>query len=235
VIENCTRRRRVRCKEALFSLAESTRRRHQKARDLAGGIRLWQHVIDYLTWPMWKAFLTHTTLLPTRERRCICRFWWVETDLKPVAALVWMMLEKCFQWMLKKRTSALCSPDKTPKRRLDTIEQRVVWLSLLPPVLIASAKVGKSECLAWIAIRDRHLAYGHVQRSIIQNFRAKGGTAMAGLPVTRSRRMKPPLPWRVLILPVTIQLFKRRQNFRSCKRQLLSMPVSMIGRYFATY
>ena len=75
------------------------------------------------------------------------------------------------------------SPDKRPAARLETIrlagEARV---PLTSGILIGIGETRDERIDALLALRDLHRRHGHIQEIIVQNFRAKPGTAMAAAP-----------------------------------------------------
>jgi 7,8-didemethyl-8-hydroxy-5-deazariboflavin synthase CofG subunit len=191
------------CKEALFSLGERPEERHQKARDLLAALG-YDNTLDYLH-DQCESVLTHTTLLPHVNAGALS---FDELKrLKPVAASMGMMLENVSNELLKKGQAHYACPDKTPKRRLDTIEQAGrLDIAFTTGILIGIGESWEERVLSLIAIRDRHLAYGHVQEVIIQNFRAKAGTAMAGCQEPDLDDMKRTIAVARLILPDDISI-----------------------------
>jgi len=93
------------------------------------------------------------------------------------------MLETTSERLSRKGGPHYGSPDKLPARRLETIrlagELRVPFTSGIL-IGIGETRVERLQSLA--ALRDLHSRYGHIQEVIIQNFRAKPGTRMAGAP-----------------------------------------------------
>ncbi len=73
------------------------------------------------------------------------------------------------------------APDKAPAVRLATIreagEQAVPFTS---GILIGIGETRAERLDALLALRDLHRRYGHLQEIIVQNFRAKADTRMAG-------------------------------------------------------
>ena len=73
------------------------------------------------------------------------------------------------------------SPDKTPAVRLATIaaagRARVPFTS---GILIGIGETRAERIESLLALRDLHARHGHLQEVIVQNFRAKPGTRMAG-------------------------------------------------------
>ena len=91
--------------------------------------------------------------------------------------------------MLESLSARLCepggvhygSPDKRPEARLETLqlagELRVPFTT---GILIGIGETWGERLEALFAIRDLHRRFGHVQEVIVQNFRAKPGTKLAG-------------------------------------------------------
>ena len=76
---------------------------------------------------------------------------------------------------------SLRSPDKRPEVRLETLrlagELRVPFTT---GILIGIGETRAERLEALFAIRDLHRSFGHIQEVIVQNFRAKPGTKLAG-------------------------------------------------------
>ncbi|QRV25352.1 7,8-didemethyl-8-hydroxy-5-deazariboflavin synthase CofG [Marinomonas foliarum] len=191
------------CKEALFSLGERPEERHQKARDMLANLG-YDSTLDYLH-DQCASVLTHTSLLPHVNAGALS---FDELKrLKPVSASMGMMLENVSNDLLKKGQAHYACPDKTPKRRLDTIEQAGrLDIAFTTGILIGIGESWTDRVNSLIAIRDRHLAYGHIQEVIIQNFRAKAGTAMADYQEPNLDDMKRTIAVARLILPDDISI-----------------------------
>ncbi|WP_133011633.1 7,8-didemethyl-8-hydroxy-5-deazariboflavin synthase CofG [Marinomonas flavescens] len=191
------------CKEALFSLGERPEERHQKARDLLAALG-YESTLDYLH-DQCENVLTHTNLLPHVNAGALS---YNELKrLKPVAASMGMMLENVSNDLLRKGQAHHACPDKTPKRRLDTIEQAgKLDIAFTTGILIGIGETWQDRINSLVAIRDRHLSYGHIQEVIIQNFRAKAGTVMAGYQEPNLDDMKRTIAIARLILPKEISI-----------------------------
>ena len=191
------------CKEALFSLGERPEQRHQKARDLLASLG-YSNTLDYLH-DQCASVLTATSLLPHVNAGALS---YDELKrLKPVAASMGMMVENLSMNLFKKGQAHHACPDKTPKRRLNTIEQAGrLDIAFTTGILIGIGESWQERIHSLIAIRDRHLAYGHIQEVIIQNFRAKARTAMAGCREPTLDDMKRTIAVARLILPDEISI-----------------------------
>lgn len=191
------------CKEALFSLGERPEEQHQKARDILASLGF-NSTLDYLH-DQCENVLNNTSLLPHVNAGALS---YEELKrLKPVAASMGMMLENVTNNLLKKGEAHYGCPDKTPKRRLDTIEQAGrLNIAFTTGILIGIGETWADRVDSLIAIRDRHLAHGHIQEVIVQNFRAKPGTAMAGYHEPNLDDMKRTIAVARLILPPEISV-----------------------------
>lgn len=191
------------CKEALFSLGERPEEKHQKAKDILSQLG-YETTLDYL-YSQCENVLTNTSLLPHVNAGALS---YEELKrLKPVSASMGMMLENVSNDLLKKGEAHYGCPDKTPKRRLDTIEQAGrLNIAFTTGILIGIGETWEDRINSLFAIRDRHLAHGHIQEVIIQNFRAKPGTAMACYQEPNLDDMKRTIAVARLILPAEISI-----------------------------
>ncbi|REG84272.1 7,8-didemethyl-8-hydroxy-5-deazariboflavin synthase CofG [Marinomonas pollencensis] len=191
------------CKEALFSLGERPEERHQKARELLNNLG-YRSTLDYLH-DQCENVLLNTSLLPHVNAGALS---FAELkQLKPVAASMGMMLETVSNDLLKKGQAHYACPDKTPKRRLDTIEQAgKLDIAFTTGLLIGIGESWQDRIHSLLAIRERHLTYGHIQEVIIQNFRAKEGTLMAAYQEPDLEDMKRTIAVARLLLPAQISI-----------------------------
>ena len=203
VLETARQGEALNCKEALFSLGERPEQRYQKARDLLASLGH-TNTLEYL-YEQCESVLTHTSLLPHVNAGALT--YQELKQLKPVAASMGMMLENISSELFRKGQAHHACPDKTPKRRLDTIEQAGrLDIAFTTGILIGIGESWQERVHSLIAIRDRHQAYGHIQEVIIQNFRAKPGTAMAGCSEPDLEDMKRTIAVARLILPAEISI-----------------------------
>jgi FO synthase len=103
--------------------------------------------------------------------------------LRPLAPSMGAMLETSSLRLTEKGMPHYGSPDKHPDARLATIE--VAGRARVPfttGILIGIGETRRERIESLLALRDLHMAYGHLQEIIIQNFRAKPGTKMFGAP-----------------------------------------------------
>jgi FO synthase len=101
--------------------------------------------------------------------------------LKPVNASLGLMLETVSLRLSEKGMPHFSAPDKHPAVRLQMIrEAGELSIPFTTGILIGIGETREERIDSLIAIRDLHQTYGHIQEVIIQNFRAKPDTRMAG-------------------------------------------------------
>ncbi len=107
--------------------------------------------------------------------------------LRTVSASQGIMLESLSARLCEPGGVHFGSPDKRPEVRLETLrlagELRVPFTT---GILIGIGETRAERLEALFAIRDLHRQFGHVQEVIVQNFRAKPGTKLAGSRRARS-------------------------------------------------
>ncbi len=165
------------CREALFTLGDRPEDRYAVARLALAGFGHCS-TLSYLREAA-AAVLAETSLLPHLNPGIMG-----DEDLamlRPVAASMGLMLESTSERLCAKGGPHHGSPDKVPAVRLEAIEAagraRVPFTTGL---LIGIGETRAERIEALLAIRDAHARHGHVQEVIIQNFRAKPDTRMAG-------------------------------------------------------
>jgi FO synthase len=101
--------------------------------------------------------------------------------LKPVNASLGLMLENVSPRLSQKGMPHFSAPDKDPAVRLRMIrEAGELAIAFTTGILIGIGETREERVDSLLAIRELHETYGHVQEVIIQNFRAKPDTRMAG-------------------------------------------------------
>jgi FO synthase len=162
------------CKEALFTLGDRPEDRWPQARqwlEEAG----YGSTIEYVR-ACAVAVLEETGLLPHLNPGVLS---WIELQrLKPVAPSMGMMLETTADVPAHRG-----SPDKEPAVRLRTLED--AGRSAVPfttGLLVGIGETLQERAETVFAIRAAHRRHGHVQEVIVQNFVAKGDTAMRAAP-----------------------------------------------------
>ena len=131
---------------------------------------------------MARLVLEETGLLPHMNPGVMS---WVEMQrLKPLAPSMGMMLETTSTRLWAERGGAhFGSPDKDPAVRLAVLES--AGRSRIPfttGVLLGIGENTAERIEAVLALREVQERHGHLQEVIVQNFRAKGGTAMLASP-----------------------------------------------------
>jgi FO synthase len=165
------------CHEALFTLGDKPELRYRAARDELAALGH-ETTVSYLI-EMAGLVLKETGLLPhanpgittAEELRALRR----------VCPSQGAMLETASARLSQRGMPHHGSPDKDPAVRLE-------WLDLagrerVPTttgILIGIGETREERLAALDAIRALHEKHGHIQEIIVQNFRAKPGTRMAG-------------------------------------------------------
>ncbi|UMY16327.1 5-amino-6-(D-ribitylamino)uracil--L-tyrosine 4-hydroxyphenyl transferase CofH [Methylobacterium organophilum] len=167
------------CTEALFTLGDKPELRYRAARE---GLAVLGHArtLDYLYEAAERVF-RETGLMPHLNPGLM------EADdlarLRLVSVSMGIMLETASERLSQRGGPHFGSPDKRPAARLETI--RLAGEGAIPftsGLLIGIGETRRERIEALLALRDLHDRYGHLQEIIVQNFRAKPGTAMAGAP-----------------------------------------------------
>src|SRR5215470_14917751 len=165
------------CHEVLFTLGDKPELRYAAARTALRRLG-YESTVDYLG-AMCKLVLAETGLLPHVNAGVM-----TEAEiaaLRRVSVSQGIMLESVAQRLCEPGGPHFGSPDKDPQVRLAMIEaagrQRVTFTS---GILIGIGETRRERIASLLALRDLHARHGHLQEIIVQNFRAKPGTRMAG-------------------------------------------------------
>ena len=170
---------RAGCREALFTLGDQPELRYRAAREELARLG-YETTIDYLV-AMCRLVLEKTRLLPHVNPGVL------STDdlrrLRAVSVSAGIMLESASARLCERGGVHYGSPDKRPEVRLATLrragEERVPFTS---GILIGIGETRRERIESLLAIREVQDRHGHIQEIIVQNFRAKPGTKMAGAP-----------------------------------------------------
>jgi FO synthase len=167
------------CKEALFTLGDKPERRWPEARAELHSLGC-DTTIEYLARAC-GAVLEHTRLLPHANPGAMTQ---PEIErLRTVNVSQGVMLETLSERLLRRGNAHFGAPDKRPGVRLATLEAaghaRVPFTT---GILVGIGETLDERVDALLAIRASHERHGHVQEVIVQNFRAKHGTAMSAHP-----------------------------------------------------
>ena len=169
--------RELGCKEALFTLGDRPEARWPEARawlDEHG----FASTLDYVA-AMARTVLEETGLLPHLNPGVMSL---EELErLRPVAPSMGMMLETTAERLWSERGQVhYGSPDKEPRVRLRVLEDAgVARIPFTTGILVGIGETLRDRAESLVAIRDIHERHGHIQETIVQNFRAKPRTAMA--------------------------------------------------------
>ena len=159
------------CHEALFTLGERPELRYPAAADWLED-HGYSSTVDYLVAAA-GAVRDEVGLLPHANAGALSAA--EIAALRPVTASQGMMLEALNPNLDAHRGS----PDKTPSRRLATLE--AAGAQVVPfttGILVGIGESRADRLMALEAIVASHLRHGHVQEVIVQNFLPKPGTAM---------------------------------------------------------
>jgi FO synthase len=167
------------CHEALFTLGDKPERRYRVAREELARLGC-ETTIEYLARTA-RLVLEETGLLPHLNPGVMS----AEdlSELRPVSASMGLMLETASDRLSARGGPHYGSPDKEPALRLRTIEEAGrASVPFTSGILIGIGETRAERIEALAAIRELGERHGHVQEVIVQNFRAKPGTRMAGHP-----------------------------------------------------
>lgn len=167
------------CKEALFTLGERPELRYKAAREALNEMG-YESTLHYLKAVAQKVF-EETGLLPHLNPGCMSAE--EMAMLRPVAPSMGIMLESASDRLSEKGMPHYGSPDKVPARRLETLaEAGRQQIPFTTGILIGIGETRRERIEALLEIRKLHRQFGHIQEVIVQNFRAKPDTQMAGAP-----------------------------------------------------
>ena len=170
------------CKEALFTLGDRPEERYEIARTWLDE-RGYDTTLDYVRAVAIRV-IEETGLLPHLNPGVMS--YEEIARLKQVAASMGIMLETSSERLAAKGGPHFGSPDKVPAVRLRTIEDAGrLAVPFTTGILVGIGETERERAEALLDIRDLHRRYRHVQEVIVQNFRAKPGTAMAASPEPR--------------------------------------------------
>lgn len=167
------------CKEALFTLGDKPELRYRAARAELASLGH-DSTISYLA-AMAALVLRETGLLPHVNPGVMTADEILR--LRAVSVSQGLMLETSAERLGRRGGPHFGSPDKAPAARLATI--RAAGEAAVPftsGILIGIGETRRERIEALLALRELHRRHGHLQEIIVQNFRAKAGTRMAGHP-----------------------------------------------------
>ncbi|MFN0145926.1 MAG: 5-amino-6-(D-ribitylamino)uracil--L-tyrosine 4-hydroxyphenyl transferase CofH [Dehalococcoidia bacterium] len=167
------------CHEALFTLGDKPELRYKVAKRELQEMG-YETTIEYLT-AMCELVLKETGLLPHANPGVMTRD--EVAALRKVSVSQGIMLESVTDRLHEKGMVHHGSPDKRPAVRLKTMrfagELQVPFTS---GILIGIGETRLERVESFLALRDLHEEFGHIQEIIVQNFRAKPDTKMHDAP-----------------------------------------------------
>lgn len=179
VIDVAERGARAGCSEALFSLGDQPERIFPEAGDFLRGLGF-SRTLEYLA-AMAELVLMRTGLLPHSNPGLMPAS--DMTRLRKSNVSLGLMLESTSLRLRRRGAAHWRAPDKAPALRLRTIEeagrQKIPFTT---GILIGIGETIAERLDALFAIRSLHRRYGHIQEVLVQPFRAKENTRMAGAP-----------------------------------------------------
>ncbi|HEY7660242.1 MAG TPA: bifunctional FO biosynthesis protein CofGH [Actinomycetota bacterium] len=171
--------RRRGCREALFTLGDRPEERYAVARDWLAA-RGYGSTLEYVRAAAIRV-IEETGLLPHLNPGVMS--YEDMARLKHVAASMGMMIETTSRRLFERGGPHFGSPDKDPAVRLRVLEDAGrLAIPFTTGILVGIGETSRERAESLLAIRDVHRRYRHVQEVIVQNFRAKPGTAMSRAP-----------------------------------------------------
>jgi 7,8-didemethyl-8-hydroxy-5-deazariboflavin synthase CofG subunit len=171
--------RRAGCHELLFSLGDQPEIEFPEAQNFLRA-RGFERTLEYLA-ATTRLALEQTGLLPHSNPGLMGPADLAE--LKTSNTSLGLMLENSSPRLMGRGHAHWQAPDKAPRKRLRTIEeagrQKIPFTT---GILIGIGETREERVDSLLAIREVHARHGHIQEVIVQNFRAKPATRMAGHP-----------------------------------------------------
>ena len=165
------------CHEALFTLGDKPELRYAAARQ-ALDAKGYASTLAYLK-AMAELVLQETGLLPHINAGVMDGI--DLAQLREVSVSQGIMLETAAERLSRRGGPHFGSPDKDPSRRLACIDAAGrASVPFTSGLLIGIGETRAERIEALLALRTLHRHHGHLQEIIVQNFRAKPGTRMAG-------------------------------------------------------
>jgi FO synthase len=165
------------CSEALFTLGERPEERYPAAREALAELGH-DSTVGYLA-ESCRLVLSETGLLPHANAGAMRPD--ELASLRRVSASQGMMLESLSLRLHKPGGPHARCETKLPTRRLGTLEAAgELAIPFTTGILVGIGETRAERLEALEAIGAAHARHGHVQEVIVQNFRPKPGTAMAG-------------------------------------------------------
>ncbi len=118
-----------------------------------------------------------------------------------------LMLENISARLCQRGGPHQSAPTKLPARRLEMLENAGrLKIPFTTGILVGIGETIEERVSSLYAIRDLHRKYGHIQEVIVQIFRAKDGTRMAGFPeVSDEELFRTVAVSRLILGPLSLQ------------------------------
>lgn len=170
---------RMGCTEALFSLGDKPEMLFPEMRETLRKLG-YNSTMQYLE-AMCDLVLRETRLLPHPNPGLMSEEWL--RRLARVAPSVGLMLESVNEDLLRPGAAHDNAPDKSPAKRLRTIEEAgKQGIPFTTGLLIGIGESVEDRIDTLLTICELHQRYGHIQEVIVQNFRAKRDIPMWSSP-----------------------------------------------------
>ena len=167
------------CYEALFTLGDKPERRYRQAREELERLKH-SSTFDYLL-DVTRRVFEDFGLLPHINAGILSND--QMAALRETSASQGIMLESASERLCSKGGPHYGSPDKRPEVRLANIEQAGrLNIPFTTGILVGIGETRAERIDSLLRIREINNRYGHIQELIIQPFRAKPKTLMAGYP-----------------------------------------------------
>jgi 7,8-didemethyl-8-hydroxy-5-deazariboflavin synthase CofG subunit len=166
------------CKEALMCLGDKPEKAYSQYRKMLasfGHATTTEYVYRACEIALAHGLLPHTNagVLSYEEMKL----------LKQVNVSLGLMLENISPRLRQKGMPHFSAPDKDPTVRVRMLrEAGELAIPFTTGILIGIGETWTERVDSLLAIREIHRTYGHIQEVIVQNFRAKPDTRMAGAP-----------------------------------------------------
>ena len=178
----CLKGRRLGCIEALMCLGDKPERgirSYRRTLEVLGHDGTIEYVAACCEIALEEGLLPHTNAgVMTRQEMEL---------LRPVNVSLGLMLENVSPRLRERGQAHQSAPDKDPERRLQMMrEAGELRIPFTTGILLGIGETPVERIASLRAIGDLHLAHGHIQEIIVQNFRAKPSTRMATRPEPES-------------------------------------------------
>jgi FO synthase len=176
VLDVASAGQRLGCTEALFTLGERPEQRFPEARRWLER-RGHKSTLSYLREAA-ELVLRETTLWPHLNPGTMTPA--EMAPLRDASLSMGLMLENTSERLCRPGGPHHGAPSKHPRVRLRTLEAAgALRVPFTTGLLIGIGETAEERADTLLAIRDSHARWGHVQETIVQNFRAKPATPMA--------------------------------------------------------